>query len=100
MNIRLEAVWGKLHEEEAELRAAIQSGDRAEIEAEVGDLLFTAVNIARWANVEPEDALRLMLNRFSERFQFMESKATRPLGELSAEEWDMLWETAKLDQTL
>lgn len=91
----IEAVFDKLHEEEAELREALASGDQEHIEAEIGDLLFTAVNVARWAKVEPEEALRKMLNRFSQRFMAMESAAGRPLTELTAEEWDELWAAAK-----
>lgn len=91
----IEAVFDKLHEEEAELREAIESGDKRHIESEIGDLLFTAVNVARWAGVEPEEALRQMLDRFSSRFMTMERSTDRPLGELSAEEWDRLWEEAK-----
>lgn len=88
----IEAVWDKMREEESELRAATSPED---IEAELGDLLFTAVNIARWMKVEPEEALRKMLNRFTARFQAMEKASTKPLTELSAEEWDALWESAK-----
>jgi tetrapyrrole methylase family protein / MazG family protein len=88
----LEAVWDKLHEEEAELRAARTP---EEIESEVGDLLFTAVNIARWVKVEPEEALRKMLNRFTMRFQAMEAASDKPLSELRPEEWDLLWNQAK-----
>ncbi len=91
----IEAVFDKLHEEEAELREAIQSGDKAHIESEIGDLLFTAVNIARWAGIEPEDALRRMLDRFTKRFMAMESAADRPLADLTPEAWDELWEQAK-----
>lgn len=91
----IEAVFDKLHEEEAELREALASGDREHVESEIGDLLFTAVNVARWAGIEPEEALRKMLNRFTNRFQAMETAASGPLGELSAEEWDELWEAAK-----
>lgn len=88
----LESVWDKLHEEEAELRAA-KTPD--EIESEVGDLLFTAVNIARWLKVEPEEALRKMLNRFTARFQAMEAASEKPLAELTPQEWDDLWNQAK-----
>lgn len=95
----LEAVWDKLHEEESELREAIESGDIAQIESEVGDLLFTAVNIARWVKVEPEEALRKMLNRFTARYMQMENRAAKPLSELSAAEWDALWEQAKLEES-
>ena len=91
----IESVFDKLHEEEEELKAALFSGDAAHIEAEIGDLLFTAVNLARWAKVEPEEALRKMLNRFTARFQAMEGNAHRPLTELSPKEWDELWERAK-----
>lgn len=91
----MEAVFDKLHEEERELREALDSGNPDRIESEVGDLLFTAVNVARWANVEPEEALRKMLNRFTERFQAMESEAKKPLIELDAQEWDDLWEASK-----
>lgn len=91
----IDAVFDKLHEEEAELREAIATGDREHIESEIGDLLFTAVNVARWAGIEPEEALRKMLDRFSRRFTFMESSADRPLTELSPEEWDQLWNEAK-----
>jgi tetrapyrrole methylase family protein/MazG family protein len=92
----LDGVWDKLAEEEAELREAIGSGDSERIESELGDLLFTAVNLARWTGVEPEEALRKMLNRFTERFQTMEHLATKPLDELSPLEWDLLWNTAKI----
>lgn len=93
----LESVFDKLREEEAELREAIASGNAAHIESEVGDLLFTAVNIARWAGVEPEESLRKMLNRFTARFQNMERLAGKPLNDLNAEEWDALWNRSKAE---
>lgn len=91
----LESVFVKLEEEKAELLEVIASGDHEEIESEIGDLLFTTVNIARWCKVEPEEALRKMLNRFTERFQAMEAGAEKPLEELSLDEWDELWVSAK-----
>jgi tetrapyrrole methylase family protein/MazG family protein len=91
----IDAVFEKLREEEAELKEALAGEDPQQIESEVGDLLFTAVNIARWAKVEPEEALRKMLNRFTARFQEMERLADKELNDLSSEEWDELWETAK-----
>lgn len=90
-----EAVFDKMREEEAELHEALEQGDPARIESEIGDLLFTVVNVARWAGVEPEEALRKMLNRFTDRFMRMEALADRPLKDLSAEAWDGLWEQAK-----
>jgi uncharacterized protein YabN with tetrapyrrole methylase and pyrophosphatase domain len=90
-----ESIWSKFHEEEREVREAIDDGDRVKIEAEIGDLLFTVVNIARWCQVEPEEALRKMLNRFQSRFTVMEQHADKPLSELNAQEWDDLWNRAK-----
>jgi tetrapyrrole methylase family protein/MazG family protein len=91
----LDGVFAKLDEEEAELWEAIQSGDKTAIESEIGDLLFTLVNISRWLGVEPEEALRRMLDRFCNRFELMEQLASKPLQELSATEWDDLWIESK-----
>jgi len=91
----LDSVFEKLHEEESELKAAIKDGDGERIESEVGDLLFTAVNIARWCHVEPEEALRKMLNRFTARFKEMERTTPIPLRELDPEAWNNLWVAAK-----
>lgn len=91
----IEAVFEKLSEEERELKEALKQGDQQRIEAEIGDLLFTAVNIARWSGVEPEEALRKMLNRFSARFMRMEASVNKDLRELTPKEWDALWEQAK-----
>lgn len=91
----LDGVFAKLREEEAELVEAIETRDPNLIEGEVGDLLFTIVNIARWAGVEPEDALRRMVDRFIERFQLMEAGTNKELSELSLDEWDDLWNSSK-----
>jgi tetrapyrrole methylase family protein / MazG family protein len=92
-------VQAKVQEELVELEEAIQSGDKEEVKAELGDLLFTLVNIARWQGVDAEDALRSMLNRFQSRFQTMESLATKQLTELTFDEWDELWNQAKARST-
>ena len=91
----MESVFEKLHEEERELLEALAEGDQAKIESEIGDLLFTVVNIARWAKVEPEEALRRMLNRFTQRFMYMERVSEGDLTSLSPEDWDRLWNEAK-----
>jgi len=93
----LESVFDKLREEERELREAVASGLESEVVAEVGDLLFTVVNIARWVGVDPENALRQMLDRFTARFQEMERQAGKPLVELTPQEWDELWNRSKRD---
>lgn len=91
----LQAVLMKVDEEQNEFEAALQSGDQSRIEEEFGDLLFALVNVARWAGVEPEDALRKMIARFTKRFEEMERNASKPLRELTPEEWDELWERSK-----
>lgn len=90
-----EGVWQKFREEEAEFREAWAAGDKEAMEAEMGDLLFTLVNLARWAKCDPEQALRRMLTRFIERFRAMEALAGRPLDQLNSQEWDELWNAAK-----
>ncbi|MBS1711427.1 MAG: nucleoside triphosphate pyrophosphohydrolase [Armatimonadetes bacterium] len=100
----IDGVWEKFREEESELREALASGSREDQASELGDLLFTVVNLARWAKIDPEEALRQMVARFRLRFQSMESLAGKALTELSADEWDQLWNEAKAaaasDQTL
>lgn len=90
-----QGVLDKAHEEVDELQQAIATGDSEAIKSELGDLLFTVVNIARWQKIDAEDALRTMLNRFQSRFQHMEANAQSPLGDLSPDEWDALWNRAK-----
>jgi tetrapyrrole methylase family protein/MazG family protein len=96
----LEGVFQKLREEEAELREAIDSGNHEHIESEIGDLLFTMVNIARWLHVEPEEALRRMLNRFCDRFNVMERLAEKPINLLNPQEWDELWRASKAELSI
>ena len=67
----------KLDEEVAELKAELAAETRAHdrIVAEMGDLFFTLVQVARWQRVDPEEALRQMLTRFSTRFRYIERRA-------------------------
>lgn len=92
---KAEDVLGKLDEETAELRDAIRGGGQARIAHELGDLLFTLVNLARRLDLDPESALRGSIARFASRFAHMERAAGRPLNELGADELDRLWEAAK-----
>ncbi len=90
-----EGVWRKLEEELAELRAARTPEER---EKEVGDVLFTMVNLARWLGVDAESALRLANARFSARFRHIEKEARKRgkrLEEMDLGEMDALWEEAK-----
>lgn len=89
------AVFQKLDEELAELKLALQLNNKEQVEAEIGDVLFTIVNVSRWNQIEPEEALRKMLTRFTYRFDTMEQDASKPLRELSPVEWEELWQIAK-----
>ena len=73
----IKGVLAKLQEEATELAEAHATRSHAEIEHELGDLLFNAVNLARFLNVDPEQALRKMNGRFRERFAYIEG-AIRP----------------------
>jgi tetrapyrrole methylase family protein/MazG family protein len=93
------AVMDKLREETDEVQSELESGaDKQRVSEELGDLLFTVVNVARWQKIDPELALRDTVARFTERFQQMEAVAraqNRVLDALSPAEWDELWNAAK-----
>jgi uncharacterized protein YabN with tetrapyrrole methylase and pyrophosphatase domain len=82
-------------EEVAELQTEVEAGRKPEVEAELGDLLFTVVNLARHLGVDAEMALRGCNLRFRQRFREMELEAEKPLEELSAPELEELWVLAK-----
>jgi len=91
----IEPVLAKVREELEELESA---GTSAERQAEAGDLLFAAVNLIRWLDIDPETALRECNLRFRRRFAYIEAeaaKAGKQVDELSFEEMDALWEAAK-----
>jgi len=72
-----------------------------QIEAELGDVLFSLVNVARFLKVNPEEALRQATNRFIHRFEFLEERAAqqgRAIKECSEEELDQWWKEAKLQE--
>ena len=88
----------KVDEELAELDASIRSGDRAAIEHELGDVLFTVANLARKLQLAPEEALRGAIGRFIQRFEHIERELARagvPHGEASLARMDELWNEAK-----
>ncbi len=94
-----EEVYEKLKEELREFEAALESGNRDEIESEMGDLLFSLVNISRFSGINPEDALRRTTDKFIKRFRFIEEEARKQgkhISELTLSEMDNLWEEAKL----
>jgi ATP diphosphatase len=86
----------KVDEECREIEAEVQAGAPLEaVEGEVGDLLFTVVNLARHLKVDPELALKRTNTKFRRRFAEMEQSTARPLTEHSAAELEALWIAAK-----
>ncbi|HDN80381.1 MAG TPA: nucleoside triphosphate pyrophosphohydrolase [Chloroflexi bacterium] len=91
----VEGVWEKVQEELEELKQARTQEER---EAEVGDVLFAMVNLARWLKVDAESALREANARFTSRFREMERLASERghhLSELNLDQQDRLWEESK-----
>jgi MazG family protein len=92
-------VIDKFREELAELSIEVSSGEHKRLEHEVGDLLFTAVNLSRRLGIESELALENATQRFIQRFQHMEktlAPSGRKLEDCNLDELDKLWEEAKI----
>lgn len=91
-------VLNKIDEEILELKAAVQDADQTNIKEEIGDLFFTLANLCRFVNVNPEEAINLTNVKFRNRFQLMEQELVKKKLDpknLTLEEWDSLWESAK-----
>ena len=91
----------KIKEEAEELEAACAKNDVSNIKEELGDLLFSVVNVARFLNVDPEEALNSTSDKFIRRFSYVESKAKEQgldLESMSLEDMDKLWEEAKASE--
>ena len=90
-------VWEKVHEELDELKEAVASGDRAHAQDELGDLLFTLVNVARWCEIAPEEGLAGTNRRFLDRFSRVEAALEGKLQGRSISELEGLWQQAKAE---
>jgi tetrapyrrole methylase family protein / MazG family protein len=88
-------VMEKLQEEAAELVSAKETGTQEHIEHELGDLLFTVVNLARFLKVDPEQALRKTNGRFRKRFTHVEKQIRAAPSRTSLERMEELWQQAK-----
>lgn len=91
----VEGVWAKFHEELTEFQEAIQEKDKVEQQSELGDVLFTLINIARWYDLDPSEALQGTNHRFIHRMATMEALAERPLSDYTIEELEQFWQQAK-----
>lgn len=88
----------KIEEELSELKAAIAAGDAPAMEEELGDLLFSCVNVARHLDLDAEASLRLATSKFEKRFNQMvdtAARSAREMGELDAVQLNELWLQAK-----
>lgn len=94
-----EQVWEKVQEEIQELQETVtQNLPKIEIENELGDVLFSIVNYARFLNIDPEAALEKTNKKFIQRFQHIENKAAennKQLSEITLAEMDIWWNEAK-----
>lgn len=97
----IDPVWDKVTEELSELKEAVHSGNHAAIEEEIGDVMFSLVNYARFVNVDADTALENTNRKFIRRFQFMEKVALERslhMASMSLSELDELWNEAKAEE--
>jgi tetrapyrrole methylase family protein / MazG family protein len=98
----LEDILAKLQEEASELVEAQSRQDATKVAEEVGDLLFTAVNVARFLGIDPETALRRSNEKFSRRFRYIETaikRQGRALRNAPLSEMDALWDESKKSES-
>ncbi|MGA9383318.1 MAG: nucleoside triphosphate pyrophosphohydrolase [Phormidium sp.] len=92
---KIEDVWEKFNEELAEFRYSIQHENKERQQEELGDLLFVIINLARWYDLDPAEALQGTNQRFIQRIVKMEAVTDRPLSDYSLEELEQMWQQAK-----
>jgi tetrapyrrole methylase family protein/MazG family protein len=88
----------KLDEELAEFKESLKTKDAAAIEEELGDIFFMLVNISRFLEINPENALRKTISKFIHRFRYIEvnaAEAGRSLNDMTIEEMELLWQESK-----
>lgn len=91
-------VWDKVKEELSEFSQEAKNGSDADMEKEMGDVLFSVINLARKYGINPENALERTNKKFINRFNYVESKAiesNRSLSDMSLDEMDVFWNEAK-----
>jgi len=94
----IDGVLNKLDEESNELKAALSQADEENIDEELGDMMFTLVNLCRHLNVDAETSLRKATRKFEQRFQYVENTVLstgQNISETTNEELDQLWNKAK-----
>ena len=97
----VEGVFSKIDEELSEVRQAVEEQNEDAMAEEIGDLLFSVVNLARFSGFEAEELLRLNVDKFSRRFAQMEERAAqqhRAVQELDLDELNALWNRVKNEE--
>ena len=90
-----QSLYNCFYSEIEEFKQAQKEQNKEHMEEEYGDILFAAVNLARWNKIDAEQALIKANKKFEKRFRKMEELATKPLTDYSFEEYDALWKQAK-----
>ncbi|NEQ37959.1 MAG: nucleoside triphosphate pyrophosphohydrolase [Okeania sp. SIO3I5] len=91
----VDGVWEKFYEEVGEFQEALKSEDKEHQQAEMGDILFVVVQLARWYDLNPEQALQGTNHRFLKRFALLEAMCERPISEYTLAEFEQMWQKAK-----
>ena len=98
---RMDEAYAKLHEEVGELQEAVRSGIRKDIVSELGDVLFTVVNLARFVSCDPAYALTTTNNKFERRFRVLEAEITaqgRRLQDCTLPEMEAIWDRQRAEE--
>lgn len=88
-------LWDKFEEELSEFKEALATDNKEHQQSELGDVLFTLVNLGRWYGFDISEALQGTNQRFVQRLKIMEDLANQPLSDYSLEELEALWQQAK-----
>ena len=91
-------IWGKIKEETEELHEAIELNEKEKIIDEMGDLLFSIVNLARFMDIDPESSLRHTIKKFENRFKKVEKTLEsdgKKMKDSTLEEMDTIWNKVK-----
>ena len=97
----MQPIINKIEEELKEVNDAIKKRDKDQISMEIGDLIFAVVNLARFHNVDPEDAIKKSTNKFINRFQQIEKIVERngdKIEDLDLKSMDKMWDEIKLSE--
>jgi XTP/dITP diphosphohydrolase len=93
-----EQVWEKVLEELNELKHEVENNNKEKMEEELGDVIFSIINYARFIDINPDDSLEKTNKKFIKRFQYIEqeaSKINKSLGDMTLEEMEVYWQQSK-----